>query len=62
MNILSYDRRSIFFTFGADNEYTKIFSEKNMSRQILQIGNKEISKMPATLKKKLNSLGIRSYF
>ena len=62
MNILSYDRRSIFFTFGANNEYTKIFSEKNMSRQILQIGNKEISKMPETLKKKLNLLGINSYY
>ena len=62
INILSYDRRSIFFTFGANNEYTKIFSEKNMLRQLLETGNKKISKMPESLKKKLNSLEIGSYF
>ena len=62
MNIVPYNRRSIFFTFGANIVYKKIFSEKNMLRQILQVGNKEISKMPETLKKKLNSLGINSYY
>lgn len=48
---ISGDRLSIFFTYGANNEYTKTFAIKNMKRQIAQNKSQEIWLNPNTRKK-----------
>ena len=43
-----FQRRSIFFTYGAPNLYTEAFSRQNMARQCSQLG-RDISSMPLRL-------------
>ena len=47
-NQISGTRLSIFFTYGANNEYTKKFAVNNMKRQILQNKSKNILLESAT--------------
>ena len=60
-NPLNYDRKSVFFTYGADNEYTKIFSHKNIFRQKSQLKNYDISYKNKNFQNELNSLGVGLY-
>jgi hypothetical protein len=53
-------RKSIFFTYGSDNDYTKVFSKKNMERQIRELGF-DISQMPDKMKKLLTENKIKFY-
>jgi len=59
---LDYERLSFFFTYGLQNKYTKIFAQKNMERQLRQLGSSSSKIMPAELNKKLKEAGICSYF
>lgn len=58
---IPFEKRSVFFTFGAVNEYTSTFSKKNMERQISQIGL-DISMMPTKLRTSLELENIYQYF
>lgn len=60
-NPLNYERKSVFFTYGVDNEYTKIFSNKNIYRQKSQLENHNISYSNNNFQNTLNSLGVGLY-
>ncbi|MGB8703289.1 MAG: hypothetical protein WCD18_28060 [Thermosynechococcaceae cyanobacterium] len=40
--IFFQEKISIFFTYGLPNEYTKVFSQNNMKRQVMQNKKKDI--------------------
>lgn len=61
-NLLNYQRRSVFFSFGMDNIYTETFSKKNMERQINQTKNYNLDKMSDEFRNNLNKLNIKTYF
>ncbi|MDC1434738.1 phytanoyl-CoA dioxygenase family protein [Amylibacter sp.] len=58
---LDYQRLAMFFSFGLENKYTYVFSEKNMERQIKELGTDESLSVPLSLSAKLKSqnVGIR---
>ena len=47
-----FQKKSVFFSYGANNKYTKEFALKNMERQVKQNGF-DISVMPPTLRSTL---------
>ena len=55
---LDYERYAMFFSFGLENKYTYVFSEKNMERQIKDLGNTDSSCIPPSLLKKLKSQNV----
>ncbi|MDA8907430.1 phytanoyl-CoA dioxygenase family protein [Planktomarina sp.] len=55
---LDYQRFAMFFSFGLENKYTYVFSEKNMERQIKDLGNTDSSSIPPSLSKKLKSQNV----
>ena len=59
---LDYKRFAMFFSFGLENKYTYVFSEKNMERQIRELGSDQSSSIPMTLSKKLNSQNVGTRF
>lgn len=60
--LIDYERLACFFTFGANNKYTKIYSETNMERQTKQLGTEKYKKAPKYLKNKLKKLDVETYF
>lgn len=59
---LDYERFAMFFTFGLENEYTRIFSYKNMERQIKELKDDSSKTLPEALKQKLNAVQVGTYF
>ena len=56
-----FQKKSVFFSYGANNKYTKEFALKNMERQVKQNGY-DISVMPPTLRSTLEQNIIKYYF
>ena len=56
-----FEKNSIFFSVGALNEFTEIFSRKNMERQNKQHG-RDIPVMQVNLKRSLKDKDIHCYF
>lgn len=60
--VLDYQRFAMFFTFGLENEYTRIFSDKNMERQIHELKDDSSKTLPKALKHKLDAFQVGTYF
>ena len=59
---LDYQRFAMFFTFGLENKFTYVFSEKNMERQIKELGTDESISIPPSLSEKLKSQNVGTRF
>jgi len=59
---INHNRLSCFFTFGLSNNYTRVFSEKNMNEQMKVLKNDSIRTMPSLLKSGFNSLNVSTFF
>ena len=59
--ILDYERQSIFFSYGLDNKYSKVFADKNMERQVKQLRDSASKMIPDRLSSKLKSQGVGFY-
>jgi len=55
------DRLSVFFTYGAPNDFTYDFARANMSRQVRQGAAGDSAGMPPQLKEALKSEGVEIY-
>lgn len=52
-------KRSMFFTFGAPNRFTDEFTQRNMDRQLLELGGSSSSKIGVGLLHELQELGVK---
>lgn len=59
---LNYERYAMFFSFGLDNEYTRVFSHKNMERQIKQLRSNTSKVIPEKLKNDLSEHEIGVFY